>query len=162
MSNTASTRKSHRPTLLGASLGGLVLALAACTSSSPAESVGGGASQGATASQGSTASQGGTASQSAARCEVTAGATAAATNTITSSNFGEAVTIAAGEAVTFTNNDSLPHTVTEGTSGQATDGACVNEPIAAGASVTVTFNEPGDYDITCTIHSSMQTVVHVE
>ena len=150
MSNTASTRKSHRPTLLGASLGGLVLALAACTSSSPAESVGGGASQG------------GTASQNAARCEVTAGATAAATNTITSSNFGEAVTISAGEAVTFTNNDSLPHTVTEGTSGQATDGACVDEPIAAGASVTVTFNEPGDYDITCTIHSSMQTVVHVE
>jgi plastocyanin len=28
--------------------------------------------------------------------------------------------------------------------------------------VTVTFNEPGDYDITCTIHPAMQTVVHVE
>ena len=150
MSNTASTRKSHRPTLLGASLGALVLALAACSSSSPAESVGGGQSEGPGASEG------------AARCEVTAGAAAAATNTITSSNFGEAVTISAGEAVTFTNNDSLPHTVTEGTSGQATDGACVDEPIAAGASVTVTFNEPGDYDITCTLHSSMQTVVHVE
>ena len=156
MSNTASTRISHRPTALGASLGALVLALAACSSSSPAASVGGGQSEGPGASQGGTASQG------AARCEVTAGATAAATNTITSSNFGEAVTISAGEAVTFTNNDSFGHTVTEGTGGQATADACVDEPIAAGASVTVTFNEPGDYDITCTIHSSMQTVVHVQ
>ena len=144
MSPTALTRISLRPTALGASLGALVLALAACSGSSPAESVGGGASQGA------------------ARCEVTADATAAATNTITSSNFGEAVTISAGEAVTFTNNDSFAHTVTEGTDGQATAGACVDEPIAAGASVTVTFNEPGDYDITCEIHSSMQTVVHVQ
>ena len=98
MPSTASNRISHRPTVLGASLGALVLALAACSSSSPAESAGGGASQGG-----------------AARCEVTAGATAAATNTITSSNFGDAVTISAGEAVTFTNNDSFAHTVTEGT-----------------------------------------------
>ena len=150
MSNSGSTRNSLRPTILGASLGALVLALAACSSSSPAASVGGGASQGGTASQG------------AARCEVTAGATAAATNTITSSNFGDAVTISAGEAVTFTNNDSFGHTVTEGTGGQAASGACVDEPIAAGASVTVTFNTAGDYDITCTIHSSMQTVVHVQ
>jgi len=145
MPSTASNRISHRPTVLGASFGALVLALAACSSSSPAESAGGGASQGG-----------------AARCEVTAGATAAATNTITSSNFGDAVTISAGEAVTFTNNDSFAHTVTEGTGGTPTSDACVDEPIAAGATVTVTFNEPGDYDITCTIHSSMQTVVHVE
>jgi plastocyanin len=156
MSNSGSTRNSLRPTVLGASLGALVLALAACSSSSPAASVGGGQSEAPGASQG------GTASQAAARCEVTAGATAAATNTITSSNFGEAVTISAGEAVTFTNNDSFGHTVTEGTGGQAAADACVDEPIAAGASVTVTFNVPGDYDITCTIHSSMQTVVHVQ
>ncbi len=144
MSNPATPRSFLRPTTLGAGLGALVLALAACSSASPAASVGGGASQGA------------------ARCAVTAGATPAATVDITGSNFGDAVTISAGEAVAFTNSDSFEHTVTEGTGGQAASGACVDEPIAAGATVTVTFNEPGDYDITCKIHSSMQTVVHVQ
>ena len=162
MSNTATTRTILRPTTIGASLGALVLALAACSNASPAASVGGGASQGAGASEGAAASEGAVASQGAARCEVTSDATAAATNTITSSNFGADVTISAGEAVTFTNSDSLDHTVTEGTNGQAAADACVDEPIQEGASVTVTFNEPGDYDITCKIHSSMHTVVHVQ
>ena len=160
MSNTASTRSFLRPTALGASLGALVLALAACSSASPAESVGGGASEGAGASQ--AASEGAGASAGTARCEVTADATAAATVTISGSSFGDAVTIQAGEAVTFTNNDSFGHTVTEGTGGEEAADGCVDEPIAAGASLTVTFNEPGDYDITCEIHSSMQTVVHVQ
>lgn len=157
MLNTVSARTALRPRLLGASLGALVLTLAACSSggSSSAPSVGGATSQLPVASEAA-------ASQGAARCEVTADATAAATNEIASSTFGAEVTISAGEAVTFTNNDGMAHTITEGTSGQAASEACVDEPIAAGASVTVTFNEPGDYDITCKIHSSMQTVVHVQ
>ena len=72
------------------------------------------------------------------------------------------MTISAGEAVAFANNSSLGHTVTEGPNGTPVSGACVDEPIAAGASVRGNLNEPGDYDITCTIHSSMQTVVHVQ
>ena len=144
MSTTAAIRPSLRPGVLGAGLAALVLTLAACSASSPGESAAAGESQGAAA------------------CEVTDGATAAATVTIASSSFGDEVTISAGEAVTFTNDDGVGHTVTEGTGGQAASDACVNESIAGGASVTVTFNEPGDYDITCRIHSSMQTVVHVE
>jgi plastocyanin len=144
MSTTASTRPFLHPGALGASLAALVLTLAACSSSTPAESAGGAESQGAAA------------------CEVTDGATAAATITIASSTFGDEATISAGEAVTFTNDDGVGHTITEGTGGQAASDACVNESIAGGASVTVTFNEPGDYDITCTIHTSMQTVVHVQ
>jgi plastocyanin len=144
MSTTVSTRPFLRPGVLGAGLGALVLTLAACSSASPVGSAGGVESQGAAA------------------CEVSVGATAAATNTIASSAFGDEVTISAGESVTFTNNDGVGHTITEGTGGQATSGACVNQSIAGGASVTVTFNDPGDYDITCTIHTSMQTVVHVQ
>jgi plastocyanin len=34
-------------------------------------------------------------------------------------------------------------------------------PIAANQNVTVTFNQPGDYQITCKIHPHMQTAVHV-
>lgn len=144
MSTTASTRTFFRPGVLGAGLAALVLTLAACSSASPE------------------ASEGGAESQGAAACEVSAGATAAATNTIASSAFGDEVTISAGESVTFTNDDGAPHTITEGTGGQTASNACVDESIAGGASVTVTFNDPGDYDITCTIHSSMQTVVHVQ
>jgi plastocyanin len=145
MSNTT-TRTFLHPGVLGASLAALVLALAACSSSSPAESTAGGVeSEGA-----------------AAACEVSAGATAAATNTIASSTFGDEVTISAGESVTFTNDDGVGHTITQGSGGQAASDACVNQSIAGGASVTVTFNDPGDYDITCTIHTSMQTVVHVQ
>jgi plastocyanin len=33
---------------------------------------------------------------------------------------------------------------------------------AGGTSLVVTFTEPGDYQITCTIHGSMQTAIHVE
>ena len=145
MSTTASTRPFLRPGVLGAGLAALVLTLAACSSASPEESAGGAESQGG-----------------AAACEVSAGATAAATITIAGSAFGDEVTISAGESVTFTNDDGAGHTITEGTGGQAASDACVNESIAGGASVTVTFNEPGDYDITCRIHTSMQTVVHVE
>jgi plastocyanin len=160
MSNTEATRSILRPSALGAGLAALMLALAACSSASPAESVGGGASEGPVMSHAASEAPG--ESAGTARCEVTADATAAATVTISGSSFGDEVTISAGEAVTFTNNDSLGHTVTEGTGGQEADDACVDEPIAAGASVTVTFNEPGDYDITCEIHASMQTVIHVQ
>lgn len=96
-----------------------------------------------------------------ARCAVTAAAAGSATVELANLAFGPAVTVKAGQAVVFTNHD-VAHTITEGTSGQAAGNACVNEPIAAGKSVVVTFNVPGDYQITCTLHSAMQTVVHVQ
>jgi plastocyanin len=40
--------------------------------------------------------------------------------------------------------------------------ACINERIAAGETLVVTFTEAGDYDITCTLHAAMHTVIHVE
>lgn len=134
----------RRVPLFAVAAAGLLLATA-CTAASPTP-----------------AGQSAEPSTAAARCEVTADATAAATNELASFAFGDEVTVQAGEAVAFTNNDGTAHTITEGTGGTAVDGACVDEPIAAGATVTVTFNEPGDYDITCKLHSAMQTVVHVE
>jgi plastocyanin len=160
MRDTVSTRRILHPTVLGASLAGLVLALAACSSASPSPSAGGAQSQAAAASQ-AAASQA-AASQAAAPCSVTPSATPSATDTISGSNFGAEITITAGQAVAFTNNDSFGHTITEGTGGTAAADACVDAPIGAGGTVVVTFTVAGDYQITCKIHSTMQNVIHVQ
>jgi plastocyanin len=72
------------------------------------------------------------------------------------------LTIPAGTEVTFENGDSFAHTVTEGTDGTPVDDPIVDEDIAAGATVSVMFDEPGTYEITCRIHPSMQMTVTVE
>jgi plastocyanin len=138
-------RQGRRAPLL-AVMAGTALLLAACGGASPTPAASVGASEPA----------------SAAGCAVQADADPAATMTISGSSFGDEITIAAGEAVEFTNEDSVGHTVTQGTGGVADDDACVDESIAGGASVVVRFDEPGDYQITCKIHASMQTAIHVE
>lgn len=107
-----------------------------------------------------TASSPGTPRPTSQRCAVTPGAIPDATMTISGFQFGDEISIDPGAAVTFTNEDSVVHTVTEGL-GVAAPDACVDERIAAGATVMVTFMEVGDYPITCTLHAAMQTVVHV-
>lgn len=74
----------------------------------------------------------------------------------------EELTIAAGTEVQFVNADGFEHTVTEGTDGQAVADPIVDEEIAQNGTVSVTFDEPGTYDITCKIHPSMQMTVIVE
>jgi len=125
----------------------MALALAAC----------GGASPSASAS----ASESASGSAFAARCAFTPDGSPSATVQIVSFAFGDDVTVTAGQAVVFTNQDGAGHTVTEGTGGQPADGACVDESIGGGRSVIVTFTVPGDFQITCKIHPSMQAAVHV-
>jgi plastocyanin len=72
------------------------------------------------------------------------------------------LTVAPGTTVTFVNNDTSPHTVTEGSDGTAADGARFDEEIAAGEEVTVTFDDAGTYEITCTLHPEMNMTVTVE
>ena len=83
--------------------------------------------------------------------------------TIGISDFEPALlTIAAGSEVVFDNAAPFDHTVTEGTGGQAVDDPIVDAQVAAGDEVRVSFDEPGTYDITCTIHPSMQMTITVE
>jgi plastocyanin len=83
--------------------------------------------------------------------------------TIGAGDFAPAtLTIAAGTEVVFENEAPFDHTVTEGTGGQAVDDPIVDSQVAAGAEVSVVFDEPGTYDITCTIHPSMQMTITVE
>lgn len=70
--------------------------------------------------------------------------------------------IATGTEVVFENEASFDHTVTEGTGGQAVEDPIVDAQVGAGGEVRVTFDEPGTYDITCTIHPSMQMTITVE
>lgn len=64
------------------------------------------------------------------------------------------VTIASGQTVTWSNNDSLVHTVTG-------DGFSSGD-VAPGAIFTNTFDAPGVYPYECTIHPGMTGSVVVE
>jgi plastocyanin len=148
----------------------LALALAACSAASPGPSTApvsseAAVSAGASASVAPTGSAAASVSASqpaTARCAVTADASPTATVHIAGFSFGAAVTVNAGQAVVFSNEDTIGHTVTEGTGGIAVADACVDASVAPGSSLVVTFSQPGDYDITCKIHHVMQTTVHVQ
>ena len=142
------TNPMRRRLALGAGLVSLVLAASACASSS---------SSSAPATE--------SVAESVAASESAAESTAEGPSiTITStSSFGASeVTVPAGESLTVINSSSAPHTFTEGENGSAAADARVDEQIAAGATVQVSFPEPGDYNVTCLFHSPMNMVVHVE
>jgi len=65
------------------------------------------------------------------------------------------IEIAAGTAITWTNNDQLVHTVT------ADDGSWDSGPIEPGKTWTHTFAQPGAYAVHCTPHPFMKAVVVV-
>ena len=56
----------------------------------------------------------------------------------------QAVTVAAGDTVTWTNDDNFTHTV-------QVDGQEDHE-VDRGDSVSITFDEPGTYHYVCTLH----------
>jgi plastocyanin len=72
------------------------------------------------------------------------------------------LTIPAGTEVTFNNTSQLPHTITHGTNGRAVDDAAFDRNIGEMASVTIAFDEPGTYEVTCKIHPSMNMTIVVE
>ena len=69
--------------------------------------------------------------------------------------------IAAGTEVSFLNADSAPHTVTEGTDGQAADSPIIDEELGQGAATSFTFDEPGTFKYICTFHPFMNAPVEV-
>ncbi|MBW3612838.1 MAG: cupredoxin domain-containing protein [Chloroflexi bacterium] len=82
---------------------------------------------------------------------------------LTTSSFSPGVlTVAAGTEVTFVNDSGLPHTVTHGTNGRAVEDPAFDRPVGDGGSVTITFDEPGTFEITCKLHPTMQMTLTVE
>src|SRR5579859_4370519 len=69
----------------------------------------------------------------------------------------ESVTIKKGEAITFVNDDTVPHNIISTSKG--------NEfnlwSQAPGASTDVTFKEAGEIQVICAIHPRMKMMVNV-
>ena len=66
------------------------------------------------------------------------------------------VTISTGSTVSWTNDDSVPHTVT------STDGVFDSGIFDPGANFTWTFDQPGSFPYACQIHPQMQGTVIAE
>ena len=59
------------------------------------------------------------------------------------------VTVPAGSAVTWTNNDDIPHAI------RAVDGSFHSRALDTGDSYSFTFAKPGTYAYFCSIHPKM-------
>lgn len=82
------------------------------------------------------------------------------TATISIQNFSfnpSTLAVKAGTKVTWTNNDTVPHTVTSDSAGLFDSKA-----IAPGQSFSFTFTTPGTVSYHCAIHSMMKGTVNVE
>jgi plastocyanin len=88
-----------------------------------------------------------------------AGSALAAEHTVTIANFDfspGSTTIAAGDTVIWSNDDTTGHTATAG------DGTFDTGTIAPGDTASVTFAKAGTYAYTCTIHPAMTGTIVVE
>ena len=66
------------------------------------------------------------------------------------------VTAAVGETITWTNEDSAPHTAT------LDDGACDTGNIAQGATAGLVFDAAGTYPYHCSIHPNMTGTITIQ
>lgn len=71
------------------------------------------------------------------------------------------ITIAVGGTVTWSNSDSILHTVTSGTP-ESPNYEFDRDLEGAGTSTSIRFEESGDYPFFCSRHPHMTGVVHVE
>ena len=133
-----------------------MLALAACSPSASASSPAGSAA----ASMAEHPAESAAASTAASPSEAAVGGDT--TVTISGRSFGGDITIAAGSTVTWVNNDSTGHTVTNGENGSPAADALFDEAIADGGTFEFTFDSPGVYLVTCRIHSSMNMTITVQ
>jgi plastocyanin len=115
------------------------------------------------AASGSAAPSASAAASASAQAEPSAQASGAGeTVTITNSDFGPDLTIAAGTTVTWVNNDILPHTATNGTDGVPASDSLFNLQLPIGGSAGYTFADAGSYPVTCTIHLTMNMTITVQ
>ena len=131
------TISTRRPATL-AGLAALALVLAACSSTTSKSEAPGSEAPGSEAPSGTTV-------------------------VLSGSAFSVAeITVPVGD-VTFVNEDGSTHIVAEGENGVEADAPrIVKATIAGNGEADIAFDAPGDYNITCLIHGSMQMVVHVQ
>ncbi len=92
-------------------------------------------------------------------------ASAAAAQTVELRNFAfspATLTVPAGTTVTFRNDDAAKHDVVNGKDGRKAADARFDVQIDPGSVGTVTFDTAGTFDVTCTIHPTMNMTVTVQ
>jgi predicted lipoprotein with Yx(FWY)xxD motif/plastocyanin len=102
---------------------------------------------------------GGTATASPEASPAATAAPAAAATAVTIANFAfdaPSITIAVGASVTWTNNDSVAHTVT------ADDGSFDSGNLDSGKTFSFTFTKAGTYTYHCAIHPNMTGTIVVK
>ena len=72
-----------------------------------------------------------------------------------------AVSVNAGDTVTWSNDDSLAHTVTSGSPDGGPDGLFDSGIFPVGATFDFTFDDAGEYDYYCIVHPWMEGIVIV-
>ena len=65
------------------------------------------------------------------------------------------ISVTVGQTITFTNNDSAPHTAT------LDDGTCTTPNINNGGSDGLTFSAAGSYPFHCNVHPDMKGTITV-
>ncbi len=71
------------------------------------------------------------------------------------------VSVSTGEEITWSNDDSVAHTVTSGTPAEGDDGDFDSSLIMAGGTFSVTLDESDEYPYFCMVHPWMTGVVNV-
>ncbi|MDO8483715.1 MAG: cupredoxin domain-containing protein [Candidatus Limnocylindrales bacterium] len=135
----------HRPLVTLAA--GAILLLAACSS--------GGATSAPTTAASAAPSAEAPAAPPAAACAESAAAGEVSV-AIKDFAFGPAdIQAKVGQTVTFTNNDSAPHTAT------LDDGSCTTPNISNGASDGLVLSAAGTYPFHCSVHPTMKGTITV-
>lgn len=66
------------------------------------------------------------------------------------------ITAAVGDVITWTNNDTVPHTAT-----LTDDPTCTTDNLGSGESGGLTFSEAGTYAFFCKVHPDMKGTIEV-
>lgn len=138
----------------------MLLVLSACTGGATASAPATAAPASEVPASEAPASEGPAASESAAAGGAAcAPSTETGTVSATMANFAfspASVTASVGDVITWTNNDTAPHTATV-----TSDPTCTTDSLASGASGSLVFNTAGSYEFFCKIHPTMKGTIEV-
>jgi plastocyanin len=77
-------------------------------------------------------------------------------STIEGNAFAQPLSASVGDVVSWTNNDSVPHSIV------LDDGACETPQIPGGQSAGLVFNAAGSYAFHCGVHPNMTATIDVQ
>jgi plastocyanin len=143
------SHRSLRPGTTIATLAAVVLVLAACSSNASPSQAGG--------------SEAPTSLPPASQAPASQSPAGGTTVTLSGLAFSVAeITVPVGP-LTFVNEDAVPHLLAEGENGVEVANPRVQKvSINPNSQGDLVFTVAGDYNITCTIHKTMNMVVHVQ